>query len=164
MINPVQEIMNSLASGDELTFYNATLQDTIEKIEKIKQENLEQNLNLEADNAIRKLLHRIETNNHIVFQKKAENPSLSIFFCAETNDSISLKFLLRTGENPNEVQRGKAAIHIAAARGHKSLIPLLKACPATDLNLLTSKGKSAWDLAANQEIHDLLGKNQTNYR
>lgn len=140
---------------EELPYYNDTLAAQIAKIEAFIATATVEEGALAAHWA-GKLQHQIATNNHYVAHQKSLNDNFSVYFCAATNDVAGMRYLLRTGANPNDMQNGKAAIHIAAAKGLLEMAKLLKQSPALNLQLKTRSGKTALQLAASAEMQRIL--------
>lgn len=138
-------------SDDELLYYNTTLSAQIAKIQ-VFIESASAEEGAIAASWARKLQHQIETNIHYVSYRKSLNSSFSVYFCAATNDVVGMRYLLRTGANPNEMQNVKSAIHIAVAKGLLEIVKLLKKCPALNLQLKTRTGKTALQLAVSEEL------------
>lgn len=141
-------------NDDEPSYYNSNLKSTIEKIREVVAND--PRWSNEGEILITKLQHEINTNNFYVKKRKTGEPGFSLISCVYAKDLIGLKYLLRVGENPNQISHGKAPIHVAAMYNLKNHIEVLKQHPDIKLSLQTSNGKLAKDLTSDDEIKILL--------
>lgn len=144
-----------ISCDEELPLYNSTLETNIKKVKELIP-TLEDGDEKLAEAWIIKLQNRIQTNNHYVSHQSSQNSNFSVYFCAITRDLPGLRFLLRTGANPNEMKNGKAPIHIAAVKEFVEMAKILKQSPQFDSEITTRSGKTAMQLTTNKEMLQVL--------
>lgn len=157
----VQSILRPfLINPSEENKYNSKLQEAIDKIKALVP-LLNHQEKEEANIAIQRLNHQILTNNHYVNKKREKDPHFSVFQCTVTQDLDGLKFLLRTGADPNEKKNGRVPIHVAASNELHEFVRVLVAHPSIDLQAETLFGKGAADLAQSDTIRALVTPQDT---
>lgn len=159
-LNPsLEKIIEPYLNSDssEVFYYNSTLEKKISQLAELLPSLSESEIN-QAEGWIQRLKHQIQTNLHYVQKQRTQDAKFSVIFCALTNNAPGLRYLLRVGEDSNQMENGKAAIHIAASRSFAEITKTLCSCPALDIHAKTLRGKKAIDLVSDQGIESLIRK------